>query len=238
MNFGFSNKKILIGLSGGINSMAVLCWLGNLPELDRPDELHLFYADFKEHSDDTVQFVLDGLFWAKSRFKNVVYTQTQNSVMDYFEENNLIPHPTNSACSRELKIEPMQKYAYQNDIQIDFVGYVAKEMKRAERAIKAGKNDLFFEKQFPILGKDDDWCFQIVKQNIGWHPAIYDIFEKGKRVFTHNNCLPCKNMTAKQLKMVAKYFPEKFKRAKEVEESTGSYFGRDCAGGCVVCDFD
>lgn len=26
--------------------------------------------------------------------------------------------------------------------------------------------------------------------------SIYDIKENGKRVFTHNNCLPCKNMSA------------------------------------------
>lgn len=51
----FKGEKIMIGLSGGINSMAVLCWLGELPEANRPDELHLFYADFKEHSPDTSQ---------------------------------------------------------------------------------------------------------------------------------------------------------------------------------------
>ena len=89
-----SGKKVMIGLSGGINSMAVLCWLGELPSEQHPDELHLFYADFKEHSDDTIQFVLDGVFWAKGRFKNVVYVQTDNSVLDYFEESNFLPHPT------------------------------------------------------------------------------------------------------------------------------------------------
>lgn len=229
----------MIGLSGGINSMAVLCWLGELPEDKRPNELHLFYADFKEHSDGTVQFVLDGVFWARKRFKIVKYTQTDNSVMDFFEENDFIPHPTNAKCSQSLKIEPMLKYAYANDIQIDLIGYVAKEVKRAKRAIKKGQNDLFFQKQFPILGKDDDWCFDIVTRCIGWYPAIYDIKENGKRVFTHNNCLPCKNMTAKQLQHTAKYFPEKFARALEVEQSTGSYFGRsECDTGCAVCDFD
>lgn len=234
-----SNNKVLIGLSGGINSMAVLCWVGELPEAQRPKELHLFYADFKEHSPGTVQFVLDGLFWARTRFENVLYTQTDNSVMDFFEDNDFIPHPTNSKCSTTLKIEPMQRYAYVNDIQIDLVGYVAKEVKRVKRAMKAGKNDLFFRKEFPILGHDDDWCFEIVKRNIGWWPEIYDIVENGKRVFTHNNCLPCKNMTPKQLQSVAKYYPAYYQRALEVEQSTGSYFGRSkCDTGCAVCEFD
>lgn len=235
----FSGKKIMVGLSGGINSMAVLCWLGELPEAMRPDELHLFYADFKEHSDDTVQFVLDGVFFARGRFSKVEYTQTENSVLDFFEDTGFIPHPTNSKCSVTLKIEPMLKYAYQHDIQIDLIGYVAKEVKRAKRAMNAGKNDMFFKKEFPILGKDDDWCFEIVKRNIGWYPAIYDIKENGKRVFTHNNCLPCKNMTPKQLKATKKYFPDKYARALEVEKITGSYFGRSkCDMVCAVCDFD
>ena len=235
----FSGKKIMIGLSGGINSMAVLCWLGELPGVQRPEELHLFYADFKEHSDDTVQFVLDGVFWARERFGVVRYTQTDNSVMEYFESEGIIPHPKLSPCSQNLKILPMLKYAYGNEIAVDLIGYVAKEVKRAKRAMKNGQNDMFFQKDFPILGKDDEWCFEIVDRCIGWHPAIYDIKEKGKRVFTHNNCLPCKNMTPKQLRQTAKYYPEKYARAKEVEQTTGSYFGRSkCDTGCAVCDFD
>jgi hypothetical protein len=236
----FSGKKIMIGLSGGINSMAVLCWLGELPESQWPDELHLFYADFKEHSPDTLQFVLDGWTWAKSRFKNVQYTQTENSVMDYFEDEGIIPHPKLSPCSQNLKILPMMKYAYSEGVQIDLIGYVSKEVKRAKRAVKNGNNDMFFQKDFPILGKDDDWCFEICDRNIGWHPAIYDIKdEKGKRVFTHNNCLPCKNMTPKQLAATKTHYPDKFARALEVEQNTGSYFGRSkCDTGCAVCNFD
>jgi hypothetical protein len=233
-----SNKKVMVGLSGGINSMAVLCWLGLLPPAQRPKELHIYYAHFIEHSDDTEQFVLDGLFWAKERFETVFYTQTKNSVMDFFEENNFIPHPTNAKCSVELKIEPMLKYAYQHHIDIDLVGYVSSEVKRVKRHQKMFKSDLFFAKEFPILGMDDDWCFEIVKEQIGWYPEIYDIKENGKRVFTHNNCLPCKNMTDKQLSMVEKYFPAKYERAKEVELITGKYFGRKCEKSCVRCEFD
>jgi len=236
----FSGKKIMIGLSGGINSMAVLCWLGELPEAQRPNELHLFYADFKEHSPDTLQFVLDGWTWAKNRFSIVRYNQTDNSAMEYFESEGMIPHPKLSPCSQNLKILPMLKYAYSEGVQVDLIGYVSKEVRRAKRALKKGANDMFFQKDFPILGKDDDWCFDIVVKHIGWYPAIYDIRdEAGKRVFTHNNCLPCKNMTAKQLKSVATHYPDYYARALDVEKNTGSYFGRSkCDMGCSTCDFD
>jgi tRNA(Ile)-lysidine synthase TilS/MesJ len=45
----YSNQKVLIGLSGGINSMAVLCCLALYPDELKPKELHLFYAHFDEH---------------------------------------------------------------------------------------------------------------------------------------------------------------------------------------------
>ncbi len=235
----FKQKKVMIGLSGGINSMALLCWLGELPTDHHPCELHLFYADFKEHSPDTLKFVLDGWSWAESRFEKVFYKQTSNSVMDFFEDYNFIPHPTNSKCSHELKILPMLKYCYEHQIDIDLVGYVSKEKARLKKVQSKRNDDLFFRKEYPIMSQNDDWCFEIVKKHIGWYPAIYDITENGKRVFSHNNCLPCKNMTSKQFSNVAKYYPSFFERAIEVEQNTGSYFGRNkCDTGCAVCDFD
>lgn len=47
----FEDKNILIGLSGGINSAAVLLWLYESGV--KPKSLHLFYAHFTEHSPDT-----------------------------------------------------------------------------------------------------------------------------------------------------------------------------------------
>ena len=43
-----NGQKILVGLSGGINSAAVLCHLKESGIM--PSELHLFYVHFKEHS--------------------------------------------------------------------------------------------------------------------------------------------------------------------------------------------
>lgn len=40
----YSDKNVLIGLSGGINSMAVLCWIAKIPEELKPKKLFLFYA--------------------------------------------------------------------------------------------------------------------------------------------------------------------------------------------------
>ncbi len=95
----FSGQKIMIGLSGGINSMAVLCWLNTYPKEFRPAELHLFYAHFKEHSPDTMDFVLAGIEYAKNNFENVYYKITDNSIIEFFEDQKMIPHPMAASCT-------------------------------------------------------------------------------------------------------------------------------------------
>lgn len=82
--------------------------------------------------------------------------------------------------------------------------------------------------QFPISEYDDEWCFNVVKQAIGWYPAIYDIRNvKGARVFGHNNCLPCKNMNVRQLADVETHFPDYMARARDTESAVGRHLGRD-----------
>lgn len=72
----YCGEKVLIGLSGGINSMAVLCDLAKSGV--QPGELHLFYAHFEEHSPDTLDFVKAGFQFAKKHFNNVKTKITYN----------------------------------------------------------------------------------------------------------------------------------------------------------------
>ncbi len=226
------NGKALIGLSGGINSMAVVCWLAE--QKVKPKEIHLYYAHFVEHSDDTLQFVLDGVEFAKKHFEKVVYVQTDNSILEFFREIKAILHPSRSLCSYRLKIEPINRYAEINEIEVDLVGYVKHELKR--RGNKQQKNlpqyNLFhnLEKLYPIGEFTDEWCFDIVDKYIGWHPAIYDIKdENGNRVFKHNNCLPCKNMYPHEMEAVKKYYPEKHFKAMELSAKLTRHWGRSKA---------
>jgi tRNA(Ile)-lysidine synthase TilS/MesJ len=62
-----NDEKVLIGLSAGINSMAILCYMKE--QGIQPKELHLFYAHFREHSPDSARFVIDGIRFAKKHFK-------------------------------------------------------------------------------------------------------------------------------------------------------------------------
>lgn len=221
-----ADKKVLIGLSGGINSMAVLCWLADYEF--KPKELHLFYAHFEEHSPDTMDFVLAGLEFAKKNFQYVYYKQTNNSVIEFFRDQKMIPHPMISPCTRLLKIIPMSNYAIENGCEVDLIGYVKSETRRMKNMESKGANNLFFEKLFPIIDQENEWCFKIVKEKIGWYPKIYDIRDNiGSRVFKHNNCLPCKNWREKDYANGNKFFPEKMKPAIELQNELQAHFGRN-----------
>jgi hypothetical protein len=192
----YNGKKILIGLSGGINSMAVLCWL--IEQGYQPKELHLFYAHFTEHSPDTFQFVADGIRYARIHFKSVFVKITRNSVLKYFYDKKMIPHPALSPCSYYLKILPMELYCFEKGVELDLIGYVKTEAKRIKRINESGGNNLFLTKDFPIQLFNDEWCFEIVQRHIGWYPVIYGIKnEKEIEFFTITIACRAKTCTLK-----------------------------------------
>lgn len=252
MPVDYSRSKVLVPLSGGINSAAVLCLLGEYhPEDLKPKELHLYYAHFKEHSPDTFKFVADCIRYARRKFANVKVKITRHSVNKFFVEQHMIPHPMISPCSEKLKIIPMQTYDARHGIDFVLVGFVKEEFGRYLRAVKRQKFTGRTKDQYPILNITDENCLSIVKQVIGWYPAIYDIrwtvehfnlglcrrHEIGERVFTHNNCLPCKNMTKRQLVTVGIFYPH-YARAAEATAAQipGAYWGRDDVPEAFKCD--
>jgi len=251
----YSAKKVMVGLSAGINSAALLVWLGSLPAEQRPSEIHLYYAHFIEHSADSLPFVWDLVRWAEGRFEKVVYTQTDNSILSFFETSKMIPHPANSPCSRLLKILPMMAYMAANGLDLDLVGYVREEKRRATKMREKYGEDSK-QKDFPILQESNEWCFDIVRQQLGWYPAIYDkrwndsafvvwmeanihrltddaqrrVRKKlgtSDRVFKHNNCLPCKNMALEDMLPVEFYFPQYQSNAVALSARLRKYWGRD-----------
>ena len=167
--WNYIDKNVMIGLSGGINSAAVLAYLATRVE-EKPIDLYLFYAHFKEHSPETEPFVLDCVKYAKKHFKNVHFTQTNNSVNNFFIKQKMIPHPSVAPCTRLLKIIPIAEYMKSHSIDVDLVGYVRHEKRRIKNQIKKGVTN----KEYLISHLSDDDCFSIVKSEIGWYPSIYE----------------------------------------------------------------
>lgn len=290
----FSGDDVLVGLSGGINSAAVLCLLASWPEAYKPRTLHLFYAHFEEHSPDTYQFVEALISFARMKFKNVVVKITYNSVLSFFADEKMIPAPALSPCTRKLKIIPMHEYMIEHSITVDFVGYVKEEIRRVRNMAKKTDNSIVgrsvtidgIKKVFPISDKSNEWCFVIVNECIGWYPLIYTLkfndkglikfmtknlhrlspdnrqqminkLGKRKRVFPHNNCLPCKNMQEEDYLFVEYFYYEYYKKSIELSEQLKAHWGRilktktvdelnfkldfgtaESNDGCSVCNFD
>lgn len=96
-------------------------------------------------------------------------------------------------------------------------------------------------KHYPIGNMSDEDCFEIVLKHIGWYPEIYNIrwaiedFEQllckknqiGKRVFSHNNCLPCKNNTLEDMQNVKRFYPKYHQNAMQTTNKLQLYWGRD-----------
>lgn len=247
-----SKSKVLVSLSGGINSAALLCYLcTEYPTELRPSELYLFYAHLDEHSPDTLAFVQACIEYAEKHF-TVTSKISTGSVIEFFRNENMIPHPMLSPCSRDLKIIPMQEFVAEHGIDVDLVGYVRHERRRIQRQVDRG----VLGKLYPISHLTDEDCFEIVDREIGWHPAIYDIKDaSGKQMFSHNNCLPCKNMSGRldadgataEYKAVEMYFPSQFKAAQELAVEIDGFWGRktkvkeestiDFNDPCLICSF-
>jgi hypothetical protein len=239
-----SSTKVMVGLSGGINSMSALVYLAEeYPQARRPRELYLYYAHLAEHSPGTWEFVQAGLGYAESHFDQVTAKVVDmGSVVDYFDRRGFIPHPMLSPCSERLKFGPMQKWAAELGVELDIVGYIRTERRRMTLQQKRGVKDKFYA--ISHLSEED--CFALVDRSIGWHPAIYDIYEDGKRVFKHNNCLPCKNMLGalngcggtRDFLYVQKYYPANYERARALAEKVHGYWGResDFDGYCKLCE--
>lgn len=246
-DYDFTGKRVMVSLSGGINSAAVLCYLAteHKPEY-RPKEIWLFYSHLREHSPGTGRFVCDQIRYAKRKFDRVTWRIHRASVVKFFENKKFIPHPMLSPCSEHLKMIPAMEFMKEHSIDLDLIGYVREEKRRIKRQLAKGKTD----KVYPISHYSNEDCFSLVEREIGWYPEIYKIKEGNRQVFLHNNCLPCKNFQgylkadgecSEDYQSVKKYYPQYFEKARSIAESIDGYWGREpdfIDGHCKFCEFD
>lgn len=179
-DFSYKDERVMMGLSGGVNSAAALAYLAEFVE-EKPKELYLYYSHLSEHSADTEKFVHACVEYAKSKFSTVVFEQSNHSVLEYFENGfRGIPHPSLSPCSKLLKIDHMIDFQRRHNINKDIIGYVREEWRRIERQIQRGVKD----KDYLIRHMSNEDCFSIVEKYIGWYPKIYSLRWDDTRIKT------------------------------------------------------
>lgn len=174
----YSNKRVMIGLSGGINSAAAAIYLAKYTD-NKPKDLYLYYSHLDEHSKGTRRFVLELVKWLKNHFDNVIFETSDNSMLEYCEESfKGIPHPKISPCTKFLKLIHMTEFMAKHKIDVDIIGYVRHEYKRINRQIDRGVEN----KDYLIRHLSDEDCFDLVEREFGWYPSIYKIKWDDRRI--------------------------------------------------------
>lgn len=241
----FSGQRVLVGVSGGINSAALLVHLlTEHPVEKRPKTLMLFAALLKEHPPGVErrgvnEFALDMMRWARARHPDVRLGVHRASVLAFFESEKFIPHPTLSPCTAALKLVPMARWSdSQGGHNVDLVGYVRGEQKRIDRQQARGA----VGKRYPIAHITNADCFALVREHIGYYPEVYDLTEEdGKPSFGNGNCIPCKNWGKKRIESGRRHYPGMMRRADDMAARIGAYWGRETThapDACAVCAFD
>lgn len=143
------------------------------------------------------------------------------------EDNNCLPSFHIPFCTTELKIKQSRKYFKELKKQgIDFVahfGYGANEWNRVQKQsvrfeVEGIKSRyLIHERRI-----QDDWIKDVIRKE--WKICLPETY----RFLQHNNCIPCFKAGKGHFVAVAKYYPEQFKRAMELEEKIGHTVFKDC----------
>jgi hypothetical protein len=236
----FSAERPSLGLSAGINSAALLCYLATEhPASKRPRHLLLYYAHLREHSPESFRFVAACVRYARRKFPAVEFGMHRTSLLEWMEREKFIPNAAISPCSEHLKVDPMIRWSEAHGATVDLIGFVRHERRRIAGALgRDGDRRV----RFPIAHLTEADCFALVDREVGWHPPIYNLRDSsGRRLFQHNNCLPCKNMKLAQIRAVAEHYPKYWARAEAMAERLGNYWGRarEYVGDpCASCVFD
>jgi len=143
------------------------------------------------------------------------------------DDNNCLPSFFIPFCTTELKIKQSRKFYKSLKKQgIEFVahfGYGAKEWSRVQKQntrfeIEGIKSKyLIHERQI-----SDDFIKNIIRKE--WKICLPETY----RFLQHNNCIPCFKGGKGHFIAVAKYYPEQFIRAMELEEKIGHTVFKDC----------
>lgn len=143
------------------------------------------------------------------------------------EDNNCLPSFHIPFCTTELKIKMSRRYWKRLKKQgIDFTvhfGYGAAEWRRVQKQVVRLEQEGFKSR---YLIHERQIADEFIKDTIRneWKICLPETY----RFLTHNNCIPCWKGGKAHWVAVAKYYPEQFKRAMELEKKIGHTVFKDC----------
>lgn len=140
------------------------------------------------------------------------------------EDSNCLPSFHIPFCTTELKIKQSRKYwkSLTEDFVVHF-GYGADEWSRVQkqsvRFEVEGVKSRYLIHERQISNED---IKNIIRRE--WKICLPETY----RFLSHNNCIPCFKGGKGHFIQVAKYYPEQFIRAMELEEKIGHTVFKDC----------
>lgn len=146
------------------------------------------------------------------------------SLWELIESNNCLPSYHIPFCTSTLKIEQSRKFfkSLNCDFTVHF-GYGADEWNRVQKQLVRfeveGIKSRYLIHERQIRNED---IKNIIRNE--WKICLPETY----RFLQHNNCIPCFKAGKAHFIQVAKYYPEQFLKAMEMEEKIGHTVFKDC----------
>jgi 3'-phosphoadenosine 5'-phosphosulfate sulfotransferase (PAPS reductase)/FAD synthetase len=204
--------KHIIQFSGGAASSYV-AWL-IAQKYDKKDIILLFHDTKTEH-EDAYRFRKQ-----VSEFIGIEITEVSDGrdLWQLIDYNHCLPSSFQPFCTRQLKLEPAEKfYKTLNEEFILYNGFGIEEYRRIQRTFaRAFKLNRIVKSPLYDLKIKNEEVKRIIRE--GWKICLPEPY----KYLNHNNCIPCfKSTSEKYWNKIWKYYPERFKKAKHAEEKIG-----------------
>lgn len=181
----------------------------------------LLHQDTKAECDDTQRFLKQVSDHIGVPIKD---KSDGRDLFQVIEDENCIPNAKFAPfCTRILKQEPAEKFLKKlNCPYILYSGHGAEEWGRVQKATARAESlgrklrCLLYEEQIP-----NEEVKRIIRED--WKICLPDAY----KYLSHNNCIPCFKAGKSHFRKVLKYYPEKFAKAKRLEEIIGHTVFKD-----------
>ena len=215
-----SNRRIVVGFSGGVTSAWCAGWaLQNFPR----EEVILLWHDTKEEDPDTYRFLRE---MAVALGMEITERSDGRSVTEVARDEGMLPNDRAAFCSRILKQEQGNKYIRELQEQgieeiIRIFGFSSNERERIQRqaAISWSMTSFFCNvtSRFPLVetGTTKQQCWDWSNCEIGVRPSsMYEWSD-------HANCPGCFRGKKTYWLAVAENNPAVFKQRSALEKEFG-----------------
>ena len=154
----------------------------------------------------------------------VTQTNADKTLWELIPEQNCLPNFHMAYCTRLLKLKPAEEfYKTLTEPLTLYNGFGADEWQRVQRAtVRAEQQGRVARSPLFEIGKTGEWAKEVIKNE--WKICLPEPY----KYLSHNNCIPCFKGGKGHFLQVARYYPEQYEKACQMEELVGHTVFKDC----------